>query len=267
MIIDFHTHAFSDAVADKAFRSLVRNSGGAYKPVRDLTRGSLIDYMDKHGIDKSVVLNVVTKPSQTEVINRWAKDNDDGRTVMFGGVHPDSPDWKKEIDAIAASGLKGMKFHAEYQNFVLDEDRMLRIYDYALGKGLIIVHHAGFDPIGSEPFKTSPKRFARVLDLLGGGKIVAAHFGGQSQWDEVAEYLAGRDVYFDTSMGFAYYGEETFLKIAAIHGYDRILFGSDNPWSDAAQEIERIKSLPISDENKSAVLGLNAARLLGLREY
>lgn len=264
MIIDFHTHAFSDAIAEKAYKSLVKNSGGEYVPVRDLTRSSLIRYMDEHGIDKSVVMNIATKPSQTESINRWASEHNDDRTVMFGSVHPDSSDWKKDVDKIVRLGLKGIKFHAEYQNFILDEERMLRIYDYALSKDLIILHHAGYDPIGTVPFKTSPKMFAHVLDLLGGGKIVAAHFGGQSQWEEVGEYLAGRDIYFDTSMGFPFYGEETFLKIAEAHGYDKILFGSDNPWSDAAAEVERIKALPISEDKKEAVLGGNAVKLLGI---
>lgn len=265
MIIDFHTHAFSEVIAERAYHSLVKNGGDRYSPIRtDLTRAALIKYMDDNGIDTSVVMNIATKPHQSAIINEWASENNDSRTVMFGSIHPDSDNWKKDIDDVVRLKLKGLKFHAEYQHFVLDEERMLRIYDYAFNKGLIILHHAGYDPVGTPPYGTSPKRFAHVLDLLGGGKLVAAHFGGQAQWEDVAEYLAGRDIYFDTSMGFPYYGEETFLKIAAIHGYDKILFGSDNPWSDAASEIKRINALPISDDKKQAILGGNAARLLEL---
>ncbi len=265
MIIDFHTHAFSEVIAEKAYHSLVKNGGGKHVPIRsDLTRGALIKYMDDNGIDVSVVMNIATKPHQAAIINKWASENNDLRTLMFGSVHPDSEDWKGDIDNIVRLGLKGIKFHAEYQRFVLDEERMLRIYDYAINRGLIILHHAGYDPVGTFPYRTSPKRFAHVLDVLGGGKFVAARFGVQSQWEEVGEYLAGRDIYFDTSMGFPYYGEDTFLRIAEAHGYGKILFGSDNPWSDAKSEIERIKALPISEDKKQAVLGGNAAKLLGL---
>ncbi len=260
MVIDFHTHVFPDAIAPRTLEKLSSVSG--YRPVTDLTVSGLLGYMDRAGVDISVVQPVVTKPSHTLNTNRFASEICSERIVSFGGIHPDTDDYKRDIDYVCSLGLKGLKFHAEYQGFVLDEPRMLRIYDYALEKGLVILHHGGFDPAFPAPFRSDPKRFAKIVAELGGGRIVAAHFGGHDQWDDVEEYLVGKDIYLDTSMGTEYYGRERFERIVRAHGAERILFATDSPWSDAVTEIANIKAWSLSDEEKELIFHKNAERLL-----
>lgn len=262
MIIDFHTHIFPDALAPKALKSLKENSGHIYDSITDATRGGLIEYMNKHNIDISVVQPVITKQSQTEKSNLWAQSICSDRLISFGGIYPHTDDYKRDIDFVVSLGLKGLKFHAEYQDFILDDIKMLRIYDYALSNQLIILHHAGFDPAYKAPFRSSPQQFANIDRELKGGVIVAAHLGGQAQWDDVENYLAGTDIYLDTSMGFSHYSKDQFLRILKSHGADRILFASDSPWSDAASEVQHIESLPISDDEKNLILSGNARRIL-----
>lgn len=264
MIIDFHTHVFPDALAHRAIKSLTDRIDGRYIPVTDGTMAGLLKNMDVWGIDISVVQPVVTKPSQTMNINRWAMSICSSRIISFGGIHPDTDDYKRDIDYVAGLGLKGLKFHAEYQNFVIDSPHMLKIYDYALSKGLILLHHAGFDPAFPPPYRSSPKQFARIVDAMRGGVIVAAHLGGHGQWDDVEKYLAGKNIYLDTSMGFSYYHRERFLRIVKEHGADKILFASDSPWSDAGKELETLQSLPLSGPEKANICGLNAKRILGI---
>jgi predicted TIM-barrel fold metal-dependent hydrolase len=97
-----------------------------------------------------------------------------------------------------------------------------------------------------------------------GGIIVAAHLGGHDQWDDVEEHLVGTGIYLDTSMGFEFYPTEQFLRIVKNHGADKILFGSDSPWSNAQTEIETLMALPLSGEEKELILSGNARRLLGI---
>ena len=264
MIIDFHTHIFPDTLAPKAMKVLCDGCENAYKPVTDMTRSGLLKYMDAHGIDISVIQPVITKQTQTENTNLFARSVCSDRLISFGGIYPHTDDYKRDIDFVAGLGLKGLKFHAEYQDFLLDDIKMLRIYDYALSRGLIILHHAGFDPAYKPPFKSSPKQFAVLDRELKGGVIIAAHFGGHAQWDDVEKYLVGTGIYLDTSMGFDYYSDEQFLRITKAHGADKILFASDSPWSDAASEAAHLKSLPLTAEEKELILGANARRILGL---
>ena len=264
MIIDFHAHIFPDALAARAQASLCAGIDNLYTPVTDMTVRGLLCYMDECGIASSVILPVITKPSQTVKTNEWAAGVNSDRIISFGGVHPASDDYKRDIDSVVSLGLKGLKFHPEYQEFLLDDPDMLKIYDYALSRGLILLFHAGYDPFYPPPYRSSPARFANVLDAMRGGVIIAAHMGGSGESEDVLRHLAGRDIYLDTSMGFEYYSHEIFLQIAKQHGTDKLLFATDSPWSAAKTEIEHIKSLPLTDADKEKIFSGNAKRLLGI---
>lgn len=267
MVIDFHTHIFPDALAPRARQALMDNTakfGNYYTALTAMTRDSLIEHMDLWGVDISVIQPVITKPSQTVTTNTWAADAAGDRIVAFGGVHPDTDDYKRDIDLVASLGLKGIKLHAEYQGFYPDEMRMLRIYDYAFSKGLIVLHHAGYDPGMPPPFRSTPERFAKVLDEMKGGTLVLAHLGGQSMWDEVENHLVGREVYFDTAMGFECFSSEQFLRIVKNHGADKILFATDSPWSNASRELAVFRGLDMDEAEKEMILEHNARRLLGI---
>ncbi len=264
MIIDFHTHVFPDELAPRALSSLLKNINDLYTPVTDMTVNGLLSHMDKTGVDVSVNQPVITKATQFVTTNEWARRLCGDRIISFGGIYPHTDDYKREVDFVVDLGLKGLKFHAEYQGFVLDDTRMLRIYDYALSKGLILLHHGGVDPGMPEPYKTSPKQFAHVVDEMQGGVMIAAHLGGHAQWNDVEEHLVGKNIYLDTSMGFDYYATEQFLRILRAHGSEKILFASDSPWGDAGTEIARIRSLPIPTDDIQNILGRNAKRILRL---
>lgn len=265
MVIDFHTHAFPDSIAERAISSLLAASGNRFLPCTDGTLKNLCTNMDKFQVDISVVQPVITKATQLKSLNEWAKSIESDKIISFGGIYPHTENFKADIDFVVSLGLKGLKFHPEYQNFVLDDEKMLPIYDYALSKGLILLFHAGFDPAYEPPFRSNPKMFSNILKELKGGTIVAAHLGGAKQWDEVIDELAGEDIYLDTSMGFKYYTNEQFLKIVELHGADKILFGSDSPWSRADEEISILKNMPLTDAQKDKILYLNAKKLLGLK--
>jgi predicted TIM-barrel fold metal-dependent hydrolase len=262
MIIDFHAHAFPDNLAERAIKTLSDNIDNLYSLSSDGTVSGLLRNMAEWTIDISVVQSVITKQSQFKKINDWAKSICSDRIVAFGGIYPHTDDYKRDIDYLAELGLKGLKFHAEYQNFVVDDDKMLKIYDYALSKDLILLHHAGFDPAFPPPFRSTPKQFANIVKAMQGGVIIAAHLGGHDQWDDVEEYLAGTDIYLDTSMGFEYFPSGQFLRIVSKHGANKILFASDSPWSNAKSEIERLESLPLSEKEITAILGGNAKYIL-----
>lgn len=264
MIIDFHTHIFPDSIAERATEALKKNAHGEYAPVHDLTEKGLLKAMDEAGIDVSVVVPVATKPAHSLKNIEWGAQFGSDRLIPFAGLFPDTESWKKNVDLAVANGYKGIKLHPEYQNFIVDDEKMFPLYDYALNKGMILIFHAGYDPIGSAPFKSNPAMFRKVVRAMRGGTIVAAHLGGQQQWEEVEDKLVGENIYLDTSMGTEYYGKERFKSILAGHGADKILFATDSPWSDASVEIKNLKSWDIPSGDLEKIFYRNAARLLEL---
>ena len=119
--------------------------------------------------------------------------------------------------------LKALSFTCEVQGFVPSDSRIFPMYDYALSRALILVFHAGAAPAKKPPYHSRPKDFAAVAKAMKGGVIVAAHLGGNMQWDEVEDELAGEDIYLDTSAGFAFYGAKRFLSIARRRGRGQAL--------------------------------------------
>lgn len=141
---------------------------------------------------------------------------------------------------------------------------MMPVYKKIASLGLITVFHAGQDIGFMPPAKASPDRMLRALSAFDGAPVVAAHFGGYIQWDEVYEKLCTLPLYFDTSFCFARIPHPLAQKIVEKHGSENILFGTDLPWSDAQSEKRLIDSLDLSDADKENIFFRNAARLLNL---
>ncbi|MBQ4282797.1 MAG: amidohydrolase family protein [Lachnospira sp.] len=264
MIIDFHTHIFPEKIVAKTIETLEQRAG--IKASTDGTLNGLIASMDKAGIDMSVVLPVVTKPSQFNTVNEYAKyvnETYGDRLISFGGIHPDSEDYKAQLDTIKSLGLPGIKLHPDYQGVMIDDPRYMNIIEYADSLGLIILTHAGVDIGLPEPVHCTPDRMRRVIDDIKPKKMVVAHFGGYDCWEQVYECLAGEDVYLDTAFTLDYIGEEMFYKILDKHDAKKILFASDSPWSDANRGVQLLKRMPLREDVINNILYGNAKRLLG----
>lgn len=58
--------------------------------------------------------------------------------------------------------------------------------------------------------------------------------------------------------------DEAFVSLVRAFGAERILFGSDCHWGSPQNDLQHIRRLPLSGEEKAAILGGNAKRLLGI---
>nr|WP_010681125.1 amidohydrolase family protein [Acetivibrio cellulolyticus] len=260
MIIDFHVHCFTDELAPKAVPQLAKRA--KIEARLDGTVNSIKESMKKAGIDKSVVLSIATKPSQTEKINTWSSSIQDDSIVAFGSVHPENENWRDELLRLKEMGIKGIKLHPDYQKFFVDDIKMYPIYELAVDLGLVILFHAGMDIGLPYPYHATPERLRSVIDAFPEGKFVAAHMGGFSYWDGVEEYLVGTGIYLDTSYSVRVMGEEQVRRIINNHGYRKILFATDSPWGDQSEEVEKIREFSFDPDVEKAILGLNAKELL-----
>ena len=265
MIIDFHTHTFPDAIAEKTIAYLAERGG--IQPRREGTLSSLIKNMSESGIDRSVVLPVVTNPRQERTINRVSAENNGKNGVFFaGGIHPDSSDVEGTLDYIKESGLFGIKFHPDYQGVHFDDPRMIRVMRAAAERGLYIVTHAGWDVAFRDHVHCTPDMILNVLKELNGlieDKLILAHLGGYDMPDEVLEKLVGLPVYMDTAAVLRLYPEKC-KQIIQAHGADKILFASDSPWDSQREYVSYIRSFALGNEAEEKIFHGNAQRILGI---
>lgn len=264
MIIDFHTHIFPEKIAARTIEKL--ENMAKIKAFTDGREEGLIASMEQADVDLSVVLPVVTKPEQFDTVNKFAVhlnekyQNQKRRLFSFGGIHPDTTDYKKQLQLIKDWGLLGIKLHPDYQNTYIDDIKYMRIMDYASQLGLVIVIHAGIDVGFPDNVRCTPKRIRTVLDEVAPQNLVLAHYGSFGLWDEVENLLVGQDVYFDTAYTFGFIQDEQFLRILKNHGADKILFATDSPWGGQKESLSHLRKMNLKDFEK--ITGQNVIKLL-----
>lgn len=263
--IDFHVHAFADKIAARTISALTDTA--RITPATNGTLSDTMEKMQKWGADGIVLLSIATKPSQHEVCNNWAASCKAENVFPFGSVHPDGEDVFSELERIKELGLYGVKLHPDYQGFFADEERMLPIYRKCGELGLLLMLHAGADPVSPDCVHCTPRAAARALEAAPDTTFIMAHLGGLYMWEEAERVLAGNygNLCLDTSMSGSHTDEEQLLRIIDKHGADKILLASDCPWDRTDITIEKIRRLGLSPEKERMIFAENAKKLLNIK--
>jgi predicted TIM-barrel fold metal-dependent hydrolase len=260
-IIDFHVHVYPDDVAQRAIDNVY--TANNLVPAYDGTVAGLLNMLEADGVRLAIIAPIATKASQVASINNWAISHTDSRIISFGGIHPDCNDIDGTIDKIVASGLPGIKVHANWQDTFVDDPKMFPIYEAAQGR-LIVTLHAGDEATHFEIQRATPDRILHILQNFPKLTINAAHLGGYQMWEMAEEYLVGKDIYFDTSACFGHgISNEQALRIIRHHGTGHILFGTDAPLDRPSVIIKHLMELGLTDNEMELILWKNAEKLLG----
>lgn len=251
-IIDTHAHIFPSKIADKAVGSIshfygdieMRHSGSAEEL---LSSGSRV------GVEKYLVFSTATTPSQVVGINDFilSQAHEHKEFIGLGTMHIDFENPAAELERLKRSGINGIKLHPDFQRFNIDDKRMDEVYGTLSELNMLLLTHSGDYRYGY----SHPERVARVAEKFPKMNIIAAHFGGWSQWHEARRCLLLDNVYVDTSSTFGFAKDNTEAK----KGFERfdnthIFFGTDFPMWDHEGELKSLMSLGLSDKLLEDVL-------------
>lgn len=284
--IDFHVHIYTGREGQalkKRFGARTDEMGRKFRG-RDLSINGLNEAMRSSGIERAVVLPVVTPskfPNVTTngVANKltWLhkKLNANDRLFGFGTLHPDMEFAAIDhaVKRIRAYDWPGVKFHSPQQRFDPVSEKIFDILSLLEDNNLAVLMDTFYDRAYFEHFDI-PRECAldpRKLQLIAREHpnltIIAAHMAGFNWWGEAnifQELKPKGDLYLDTSSSHSI-TEESFRRFINRFGIDHIVFGSDHPYHDMAHEIQRIQNLGLSDSELEAVMYRNAERLLNER--
>lgn len=262
-IIDFHTHAFPDHLAARTMQKLAEISGTS--PCTDGTAQALNRYLQKNQFEAGVLMQIANRPGQYKTVNDWAASvhQQFPSILAFGSIHPDDGnEGIQELARFSELGLKGVKFHPDYQNFFVDETRMFPIYE-ACGKlQLPILFHAGWDPLSPDLVHATPERLASIVRQFPDTTFIAAHLAGMKDIADTITHLVGLPCYLDLSMACTYLPPHQILNVIRAHGAERILFATDCPWGDPQHNVSTLESLPLEPSEFEQIFWKNAAHLL-----
>lgn len=273
MIVDVHSHDFPQAIVARAMRAMCRKTEGVLWSAADGTLATKLDMMEHAGVAYAVSCPIATRPEQWEVILRGACAIREGalgaraqrHIVPFASVHPEDPHVLAHIDAIAAAGIKGVKFHPYYQDFSLASEAVVPMFRRIAAHGLIVQCHAGGDICwANERGKCGPEEIATLLHRCPDLTFVAAHLGGCFRYPAHAtDCLLETNCYIDTSALALRWSFDEEVRVLRSWPTHRILFATDSPWVHYPEAIRWVRSVRVP-EDWPALFGNNAARLLGL---
>lgn len=237
MIIDFHTH-----------------TGGAKIKC---SLGDIAKSMVQNGIDLSVVFPV-TQANDGGIVEESQRNlrEADERFLCFLRFNPTKID-TREL-AKMAQGFRGFKLHPRGDRFDPLDPGLKGIFEAVQKIGKPVIIHSR-----KENYSYSdPDRLVDLAGLYPKINFVFGHFADDS------------DIFFERISEFSNAFVETSIvsspKIIEMRankiGADKIIFGSDFPFSDQEIELMKIKKSKLSDKEKEMILYENALRLLSNRK-
>ena len=257
---DTHAHVFPDHIVGKVIDVLQDFYGFKWqgKGVVD----DLLFRMDEAGVQRAVIFSAATKAEQVQAVNNYVAGvvaQHPDRFTGLGSIHPDYPDYEAELARIKALGLRGLKFHPDFQQIRIDQEEVVNICR-AAGPDFPILFH-----VGDKRFDfSSPARMAHLLELVPEMTAVAAHMGGYSEWENAWKYLVGKNIYFDISSTLHLLEPQEVKKIIAAHGADRVLWASDYPAATQKQAIDDVMKLDLTTDEQKMIFHRNAERIFGV---
>lgn len=263
-VFDAHCHIYPAKIAQKAAAATAHFYDNLGKTL-DGTVQTL--FATGGGITRFLVQSVATNPAQVRHINEFiaaevAQFPD--RLYGFGALHPHSEDLAADVDHLRALGLHGVKLHPDIQRFRLDSAECFALCELCQQAGLPLLLHTGDRRYDF----SNPNRLIPLLRRFPKLTVIAAHFGGWSVWSEAAQQLAGRfdNLWVDCSSSFFAMEPARARALIDAYGADRVLFGTDYPMWNPAQELERFLRLGLDEKAQADILYNNAARLFSLSE-
>ncbi len=217
--------------------------------------------MEEAGIERALVCSTATTPHQVEAINDFVSEKckQYSNFMGFATLHQDMEDAEREILRVKALGLRGIKLHPDFQKFEIDDEKMFPTYKILEREKLPILFHTGdrrYDFSG-------PRHLIKIMEKFPDLVCIGAHFGGYSEWKEAKEYPKSKNLFFDTSSSLDVLPTDGALALISHFGVEQFMFGTDYPMWTPCEEIEKVLTLGLSEEDYEKIFHANFERLFG----
>ncbi|KAB1443718.1 amidohydrolase family protein [Pseudodesulfovibrio senegalensis] len=239
MRIDVHTHAFHPKIAPRVAEYLLQTHGIAVRGKG--TVEELLLRMEVCDLDRAVVHTSATTGAQVIPANNWtiSLQADHPQLIAFGSVHPDFDRNEEELNRLERKGIRGLKFHPDFQNVSMDDPRLFELMEMAGDRFIMMFHLGGDLPIEHNP--SNPMKMAALRRMFPKPTMIAAHLGGIRRWTEALEHIAGLNIHVDTSSTLQHISGKMFRDFINRHDRQQVLFGSDYPIFDPQEEMALLR--------------------------
>jgi len=159
-------------------------------------------------------------------------------------------------------GFVGLKIHPSLHRVPADDTAYEQAWRYAAEHDLpILTHSWSVSDYNAVQYLSTPERFEGWVRRFPGVRLVLGHAGGRGAGRSDAVRMANEyaNVFLDFAGDiFCYRLIETLVESVPV---DKILFGSDHPWSDPRAHLSQVLLAEIGVSAKTKILGRNAMRV------
>jgi len=243
MILDFHAH-----VGDS-------DRPGASELQRGCTPERVLGMARRAGVEKTVIFPTTYQDYRDgNRVIREAVDTYPDEFIGFARIDPTADDAVDVLrDGIESLGLSGLKLVVRGEG--LESPNLAWAMDASGERGLPVI----FCSATVVPELTRlAERFPKTVTVFGHMGAHAFDCSGPRAAVDAARNL--ENVFLEYSSALVW----TILKEAAEQIPGKLIFGSDSPCIHPASEIAKIRVMDLPPEDEAAILGGNAARLLGV---
>jgi predicted TIM-barrel fold metal-dependent hydrolase len=225
----------------------------------EVTEGEFIKTMDKYKINKACVNYWSIQADQgNDIIDAFAKKYPD-RIIPFACI---IPHWYKEsvqeVERVAKKlNMKGLKLHPSANHYPAHSPLVFPVVEKAIEFGLPMLFHCGGDQY-SHPHNLGDlaKRYPKATFIMG-------HIGEEACLEAIEVAKQHENIYLDTTGYFNLY--HLLHRVIDRVGEDRIVFGTDFVACNPGPEIAKVRDVDLNDRQVEKIMGLNMARLLGIK--
>ena len=280
MIVDVHTHVWECPchIGEQFIHDARVTAGAAYMDISvDLDR----HWEAMQVVDRAVVLGFRARHVGVLVPNEYVAEyvsRHPDRLIGFCSVDPQDPDAVEQLDdAVERLNLRGLKMGPIYQNVAPGDSRFRRLMRRAEELGIPVLIHQGTTFCANASLEiANPVQLQPLAHEFPKLRVVIAHLG--HPWINETLVLIRKNRNFYSDISALYYRPWQFynaLVSAMEYGVlDRLLFGSDYPFTTPASTIEALHKvndmvegtrLPrIPDQAIEALIRRDTLDLLGI---
>jgi len=241
---------------------------------RKATEEGLLSRMDELNVKRAIFFNNSRSHELSVEYNAWGASlvrKYPDRLVCYASVYP--PNIEAALEelrrCIRKPEFKGLKLHPRAQSFMMNDPSSLRVIEEAQNYDIPVVLHvtsAANEPLPPEQARALQKKrdetegniysaskwLIDVINVYNSPNVISAHMGGlytpEIQESKITFQTAGA-----CSKAIQYACDSV--------GPERVIYGSDFPFFEISDEINKVEKAEISQGAKRKILGDNAEKM------
>ena len=253
-IIDSHLH-----LGSPAYLYLPSNNTDA-----------VINLLKRFGVKKAICSNHASFFSIRFGLNELLQILEKYRDFLFGyfvyNPNFDSISLKLLKECLDYIHIAGIKIHPSWHQCYPGDKKYEKFWNLAQEKQIPVLTHSWNPEVANKMQKFSdPFLFEKIIKQYPDLKLILAHAGGRGNM--LYKVITLMEKYENLYVDFAgdIFVPGLLEKYVKKVGSERLLFGTDMPWTDIRFHLSNILNLELNQNDIRNILGLNAIKLFKIK--